>query len=415
MADVILSTSKEYADYLKAEMHTRLRTRNNFNDSTINFLGDIVSQVVNQNRNELSQIYSSSLLSRASGVDLEVLVYNLFGLTRRPASYGTSFKEEKNVMFYVDSSNASTFGDINNGEPILIPKGTLIGSSSAFDSYDNAVYSVITNTILPLGSSYQFVDVIAITPGSSSAVSQDTLLNHSFSNYFDNSLNSLKVRNRFPIINASNTETDEDLRNRAVHFVDSQRVGSLDNITASALTVPGILNPIIIPGYYGIGTTAVVCKGVDQESSIRLVSDVQKQLDTLSIPGGSFYAIPPVYIKLNLSLKLLTNIQTTNEEIESLKSLIKQEIFKFARENTSNIVNLNRLSNTLVRRVLSASRSSSTLSLNDNQSVFFQISISKNSFNQEPAVEEPIQSLQIFLKQEEVLSDGNIIIEVSTI
>lgn len=419
MADVILSTSKEYTDYLKAEMHARLRTKNAFNDSTINFLADIVGQTVDQNKRELSQIYSSSLLSRASGVELEVLVYNMFGLTRRPASYATSFKEEKNVMFYVNSQNAATFGDINDGQNILIPKGTLIGSSSSFDSLDNAVYSVIVNTILPANSSTKFIDVIAVTPGSSSLVSENTLINHNFSNYFDNSLNSLKVTNRFPVINGSDTETDIDLRNRAVHFVDSQRIGSLDSINSSALSIPGILNAVVIPGYYGIGTTAVVCKGVDQESSIRLVSDVQKTLDTLSLVGGNFYAIPPVYIKLNLKLRLNVSIDMTQQEIDSLKSLIKSEIFSFARNNNSQIVNLNSLSNNLVRKVLINSRSRANLKKNEDtelgETVFFEINISKNSLSTEPANLESISSLQLFLKQEEVLSSGDIEIEVNTI
>lgn len=418
MADVILSTSKEYTDYLKSEMHTRLRTRNNFNDTTINFLGDIVGQTVDQNKKELAQIYSSSLLSRASGVDLEVLVYNLFGLTRRPASYATSFKEEKNVMFYVNSQNSVTFGDINNGQDILIPKGTLIGSSSAFDSPDNAVYSVIVNTILPANSSTKFVDVIAVTPGSSSLVSETTLINHNFSNYFDNSLNPLKVTNRFPVINGSDTESDDDLRNRAVHFIDSQRIGSLDNITSSALSIPGILNAIVIPGYYGIGTTAVVCKGVDQESSIRLISDVQKTLDTLSLPGGNFYAIAPVYINLNLKLRLNVSESISTQEIDNLKNLIKSEIFSFARNNTSQFVNLNSLSNELARKISISSRARAALVKNNGtqfgDSVFFEINISKNSLSTEPANLESISNLQLFLKQEEVLSSGNIEIEVNT-
>jgi hypothetical protein len=419
MADVILSTSREYTDYIKAEMHARLKTKNSFNDSTINFLADIVGQTVDQNKRELSQIYSSSLLSRASGVELEVLVYNMFGLTRRPASYATSFKEEKNVMFYVNSQNAATFGDINDGQNILIPKGTLIGSSSSFDSLDNAVYSVLNDTVLPANSSTKFVDVIAVTPGSSSLVSENTLINHNFSNYFDNSLNSLKVTNRFPVINGSDTETDIDLRNRAVHFVDSQRIGSLDSINSSALSIPGILNAVVIPGYYGIGTTAVICKGVDQESSIRLVSDVQKILDTLNLVGGSFYAIPPVYIKLNLKLRLNVSIDMTQQEIDSLKSLIKSEIFSFARNNNSQIVNLNSLSNNLVRKVLINSRSRANLKKNEDtelgETVFFEINISKNSLSTEPANLESISSLQLFLKQEEVLSSGDIEIEVNTI
>lgn len=419
MADVILSTSKEYTDYLKSEMHARLKTKNSFNDSTINFLGDIIGQAVDQNKRELTQIYSSSLLSRASGVELEVLVYNLFGLSRRPASYATSFKEEKNVMFYVNGQNVATFGDINDGQDILIPKGTLIGSSSAFDSLDNAVYSVITNTILPANSSTKFLDVIAVTPGSSSLVSNNTLINHSFSNYFDNSLNSLRVTNRFPIINGSNAENDDDLRNRAVHFVDSQRIGSLDSITSSALSIPGVLNAIVISGYYGIGTTAVVCKGVDQESSIRLVNDVQKSLDTLSLPGGSFYAIPPVYINLNVKLRLNISTDTTSSETESLKTLIKSEIFSFARNNTSQIVNLNSLSNTLIRKISVSSRARANLVKNTSdglaESVFFEITISKNSLSSEPANLESVSSLQLLLKQEEVLSSGDIQIEVNTI
>lgn len=418
MADVILSTSKEYTDYLKAEMHARLRSKNSFNDSTINFLADIVGQTVDQNKRELSQIYSSSLLSRASGIELEVLVYNMFGFTRRPASYATSFKEEKNVMFYVNSQNAATFGDINDGQNILIPKGTLIGSSSSFDSLDNAVYSVLNDTVLPANSSTKFVDVIAVTPGTSSLVSETTLINHNFSNYFDNSLNSLKVTNRFPVINANDTESDEDFRNRAVHFIDSQRIGSLDSITSSALSIPGIVNAIVISGYYGIGTTAVVCKGVDQESSIRLVSDVQKTLDTLSLVGGNFYAIPPTYVNLNLNLRLSVSETLSLQEINNLKSLIKSEIFSFARNNVSQFVNLNNLSNELIRKISINSRARASLIRNNSDqfgdSVFFEINISKNSLSTEPANLESIYNLQLFLKQEEVLSSGDIQIEVIT-
>lgn len=126
MANVILSTRENYANYLKSQMHGRLQSQNSFNDSTINFLSDIISQAVSQNRSELTDIYNSNLLSRANGTNLETLAYNKFGLLRKPGTYNTSYKEEKNVLFYVKStSDNPTFGSINNGENIVIPKELL--------------------------------------------------------------------------------------------------------------------------------------------------------------------------------------------------------------------------------------------------------------------------------------------------
>lgn len=414
MANVILSTRENYANYLKSQMHGRLQSQNSFNDSTINFLSDIISQAVSQNRSELTDIYNSNLLSRANGTNLETLAYNKFGLLRKPGTYNTSYKEEKNVLFYVKStSDNPTFGSINNGENIVIPKGTLIGNSSAFDSTSNAVYMVFNDVILLSTSSIQYVDVIAMNSGISSAVSQNTLVHHNFNSYFDNQSNTLAITNRFPIINGSDPESDESLRSRCIHFVDSQRTGSLDSITASALNVPGILNVSIIPGYYGIGTTAVICKGADQESSIRLISDVQKSLDTINIPGGNFYAISPVYIKLNLSLLLSLPSNLPSNSIESLKSLIKSEIFNFCRNNTSSLVNLNTLSETLIRKIRSQNVEASLKINNDNQSVFFTSTITKaNVFPETNSNEEPLTSLIFSIKLDEVLDIGSINIDV---
>lgn len=417
MADVIFSTGSSYKDFLKSRMHQSLRTQNSFNDSTINFLGDIIGQTVEQNKAELREIYSSTLLSRANGSALDTLVYNMFGLTRRVAGYARSYSTEKNILFYIKSvdPNKATFGSINDGQDILLTKGTLLGVSSDFSSLSNAVYVVLEDTILGSGDSAKYVSAAAVNAGVSSLVSKDTLIHHNFNNYFDSDLNSLKVTNRMPIINGADPESDEDLRNRAKNFIDSQRVGSLESINSSALNIPGVLNTVIIPGYYGIGTTAVVCKGADQESSILLVNDVQRQLDSLVLPGANFIAIPPVYLSINCTLKIRVAQSFTSEQIETQKAFIKQEMYSFFRNNVSSIVNLNSLSRNLADRLAMNSNNNVIMLPNsNNSSVFYSLSLSKKLIGTSDTTEEALDSLFLLLKPEEVLDLGQVTIDQST-
>ncbi len=117
-------------------------------------MGDQLGVLDANKANDLAQ----ALLPYATGANLDFLC-QIYGVTRLPATDASSDASDNNFQFYVQSG---TFGAINNGQPIVVPSGTLIYTSDP----NGSVMATAGDTTLNPGDSVQSVSVQSQSTGS---------------------------------------------------------------------------------------------------------------------------------------------------------------------------------------------------------------------------------------------------------
>jgi uncharacterized phage protein gp47/JayE len=298
----IIATANEST--LKANLESRIKTRlgevSTTRDSTTNILSSSIGDELVSLRRELGLIYNDLQLSNASGVALDRIAFNMYGLNRKPATFAFSPTRERNVHFY---TTEGIFGYLNNGNSILIPAGTII-SNETTRSTNSIVYQLTEDLVLNAEDRIAYCDVQATNVGSSYNVDSDSLIYHNFTNYAGATNNSLKVTNTFPIVNGSETESDDSLRFRVTNYLQAQTNLNIDAVTLKALSLPGVLDVEVIPSYYGIGTTGVVLFGSGREASKNLTTLMERRLSELTIPGQQIIVSEGIRVYFDFDIRV---------------------------------------------------------------------------------------------------------------
>ena len=224
----------------------------------------------------------------------------MYGLNRKPATFAFSPTRERNVHFY---TTEGIFGYLNNGNSILIPAGTII-SNETTRSTNSIVYQLTEDLVLNAEDRIAYCDVQATNVGSSYNVDSDSLIYHNFTNYAGATNNSLKVTNTFPIVNGSETESDDSLRFRVTNYLQAQTNLNIDAVTLKALSLPGVLDVEVIPSYYGIGTTGVVLFGSGREASKNLTTLMERRLSELTIPGQQIIVSEGIRVYFDFDIRV---------------------------------------------------------------------------------------------------------------
>lgn len=386
-------------DSLKNSIQTNRTTP----DSVLNTLGNILGDSLNSFTADMNNFYNQSVLENATGENLDKLAFNLYGnsIRRVSARYAKSNAEEKNVEFTVEGNG--TFGTINNGNDIIITKGTRIAPSSNFDSQNNIIYQVIEDTILYKNDNYAFVSVIAMGVGSSYNIGKNSLTKHNFSNYAQYDLNTLLINNRFPILNGSNKETDQFFLSRIKNHISTLRANSFDNITFESYKIPGLLDVRIIDSYYGIGTTGIVVFGAGQDSTNELAKIVKQRLLETTRSGSKFYVVTPVYCYLDFELTIKVSPLMSDSNRNSLRNRVINYIqSKFTRIIGEAYVDLKFINSDLLRLLGSYQ---DVLDVNGSDNMLFQNVILKKSNSQLDEGEESVNVVNntFVIKKDEVL------------
>lgn len=399
----IQNFKSDLIDSLKNSIQTNRTTP----DSVLNTLGNILGDSLNSFTTDMNNFYNQSVLENASGENLDRLSYSLYGnsISRISSRYAKSLKEEKNVEFTVEGNG--TFGTINNGNDIIIPKGTRIAPNNLFDSLNNIIYQTLEDVILYKNDNYAFVSIIAMSPGKDFNVAQNSLIRHNFKNYAQFDLNKLLINNRFPILNGSNKEEDRFFLARIKNHISTLRMNSFDNITFESYKVPGLLDIRIIDSYYGIGTTGIVVFGAGQQSTEELARIVKQRLLETTRAGSKFYVITPIYcyIDFELTIKVSSNMSDSN------KNNLKNRILNYLQLKFSNIIGEAYVDLRFINSdLLSLLRSyPEVLDINGNNNMLFQNVIIRKSNSQLDEGEEILNIVnnQFIIKKDEVLSVSN--------
>jgi len=317
-------------------------------DSIARNLYEGISKELLRLNSETSSTFDALQLEYSSGEDLSSIARTR-GIERLMPVRSRAGVSEYNVYFYSETS----FGNINSGRDIIIPKGTRIFPSSANED-PTTLYETDKEYVLKSNTRIQYCAVSAVTIGKSQNVSANTLTNHDFVNYAQSSQKKLKVRNKFAITNGRDIETDESLRFRAFRHYSTLVKESDGSILLSGIEVPGIENIIAKPGYFGIGTIGVFCFGPEGIVNSNILQVVQNRLMSTLPPGVKIFVSPGVSVSLDLGITIWLYSDIGPRERVRIQQEVEREIRSFiAKHAKVKNVNLSLLKENIINKVKS--------------------------------------------------------------
>lgn len=346
MARIVnLNKESEVEPSISGEIKSRLGDIYGGQDSVVNILSEAVAKEIVALRRENEFIFNQNQLSNASRENLDRLAFEGYGINRRSPSKARVMASEKSLHFYVEEGN---FGDINSGQDIQLSAGTIISVDANSFSDSSIRYKLLYDYTLLAIDSFAYCSAEALNPGIYSNTASDTLVYHNFTNYSDALNDTLKVTNKYAIVNGDEEESDESLRFRATNYMQSYANMNSDMIRLQALKVPGIEEINIIPGYYGIGTTGVVVFGGGRENSINMIDLVRDRLREVGLLGRNITVSQGVKVYIDMVVRVYTVSGLSNFEKADLKNQIKSLIFsEFKKAEIVKSIDLTSLSRSI--------------------------------------------------------------------
>jgi uncharacterized phage protein gp47/JayE len=243
------------------------------------------------------------------------------GLRRFTMRHASASQAELNVAFYVESG---TFGDINSANPISIPVGALVLTDPNSNELNSAISFRVTPTTLAANESIAYVSVQAEVAGTGSNIGASVIRRHNVTGYTDVANNSLKVVNFYPILNGINDETDDSYRSRIYNHYNTLITSNELRLRLRSLEVPGILDTNVVPGYYGIGSTAVFALGPENQTNPMVLRTLQSRLNDWKPPGGNLMATAATEVLFDFNLKITSAGALTAAQIARIKTDINR-------------------------------------------------------------------------------------------
>jgi uncharacterized phage protein gp47/JayE len=174
-------------------------------------------------------------LDSARGTTLDRLVFDRYGLSRKPASQALG-----SVNFTTTTPAPAT---------MPIPRGTVVATS------DGRQFVTWADATFPMGSVGPIVvEVRSTLPGSDQQARANTIT--SIQSQITNQTDDLRVTNPLATAGADDEEEDDQLRARARLFFTTARRGTLKAIEAAALSVPGVRTANVFEGLDALGRPA---------------------------------------------------------------------------------------------------------------------------------------------------------------
>ncbi len=322
----IANTKKEVKERLQKRAGITHWSQDGVAASLVDSMAAEQRLIQNRSANALKAIQ----IATATGQALEALGANR-GISRLAPSKASSGAAERNFYFYSDT----TFGDLNGGADIVIPKGTLITPGDSLtpgrviELNQQIVYETAAEYTLPAGGSKVYCGVKAKTPGSLQNVGESVLITHNFVGYTASATNGLKCLNTYSIINGRNKEDDEKLRFRIANHYAALAGATEDALNLHGLTVPGVLETRVVPNYYGIGSAAVFVFGIDEESNLSMVNKVQTRINSVQTAGIKIIASPGVKVSFDFDLLFYVQEDLSSAQRSATRRAIVQVLNDF--------------------------------------------------------------------------------------
>lgn len=221
---------------------------------------------------------AQAFINGAEGKYLDFIANTMgvFRLGEEPARINSV---ERNVKFFVD---VGTFGDINGGNSISIPTGTII---STLVRSKGIKYRTPYDVVLPASASSAYIPAEAITSGTRSNVGKGQLRFHDYNGYTDSSNESLKITNDGEVVSGKSIESDTNLKFRTVNQILSSEMANEMAIRLAALSVPGVADITINPFAKGIGTFDILVHSISPSVPLTLVDAVRESISKVVAMG----------------------------------------------------------------------------------------------------------------------------------
>lgn len=390
----------------KQRFEKRVGITNWNKDSVARNLIEPVVFELNRINDETSASIDSMQIGLAKGSDLEA-IGSTYGVSRLGSRKAFVEKSDFNLRFYCNT----TFGSINGGNNIIVPKGTRIFRRSNVSGND-IVYRLTEDLLLPANTNYIYCSAECVSLGSNGNVGKHILNEHDFNNYLDSSSGSLKCLNTYPISNGRNTETDEELRFRIFKRYSGMTQINRDALELRFLEVPGIVSFRLVKNWFGLGSSAAFVFGGNKEVSRSTLSLAQNKIDQMLDGTSSIKVIGGIRVYLDLEITVWTRKEMNSLDKEKIQSEIYREITNhFASTQDERIVNLNEIVDKInqnVKDVASVSNRYSRSKMID--SAFIRKSYSNDNLTSSERVK--LVSRKYSLLENEFISLGELIINI---
>jgi uncharacterized phage protein gp47/JayE len=295
--------------------------------SKARMLVDILSEELGLQASQFDANVASGLLRNATGNILDY-IGEVFGLERLQEVKSSISNFEENFVLYCVGIN---FGQINNGQDIVIPAGKLNISNDESFSPGSIVYYNTEDILLRATENRVFFSAQALVTGSLANAGSNTLVHHSFIGYSDSLNRSLLVTNSHSISYGRDRESDDNYRYRIQKEKISSEAGNETAIRLGLLVVPGIADITRIPYTRGIGTCDWLVSSSSVIVSEELLSLAQGVINEKQAVGMSNLAKAPVLIGMEFLFSITYKGRLEDRQKESIKASI--------RSNISNYVN----------------------------------------------------------------------------
>lgn len=304
-------------------------------------LCDIVADKLGDLENRQFVNMGETLLPFATGTNLDV-IGEIFGVPRLQQQTSSVGAGDQNFKFYVRSG---TFGDINNGQNIVIPAGVRILTAAD----DGPVYLSDSVTLMA-DQSQAYFSARSLYSGSVSNAPSKVFNRHNFTTYAGSRFGSLLVTNDYGVVGGRNEEDDASYRYR-IHLKLISPSGATEaSLRFALLQLPGIQDVIFDRQ---AGTFLCYVYAITPVAAASLLSLAQDTIDqTVAFPlTGTALNPDLVGVSLAVTLSLAASASTTDKDTASSQAVAA------AQEHLNNL----RVGQTLVLNdIASAIRSSSS-------------------------------------------------------
>lgn len=246
----------------------------------------------------------------------------IFGMTRKTGENALVMPGALTVKVYV---NTGTFGDINEGQDIIIPEGTRI---YAIQNNEILNYYTVESYVLQAEDAFFYIGVRSELPGAVYNIPSGKLKYIDFAGYSGySSQESLKVINLFPMFNGKSAESDEDFRFRIINEFQRLQKGNEFAIKMAAFSVPGVADAFIIPNQKGLGTITLLIKSVTPSVTTDLLEAVEYEVNQVKSAGTKVFVTGPTELLVRFIIRLNFKPGVSSSAIINAQEAVKNALY----------------------------------------------------------------------------------------
>ncbi len=311
MADITI----EDADEILARAIQRLQDNSQLTRFTSGSKAQALLGVMASEVERLGEVVTAnlvlSLLNGASGVYLDFLG-DLVGIPRQAARPASALGASS--ILKVSGPGEETAGELNSGEPIVIPGGTLLTSQDG-----TFIYSTIGSVTWLATDEEVSISARSVRVGEDGNISAGTLNSISFTGYAAHPALKLTVTQQSAIENGVSADPDDLYRFRIQNAVLAAEQANATSVRLAALSIPAVADAVALPLFRGIGTADIIIDTILGEVTADTVDQVRSVIARTSALGMDLDVRAPKLI----GLELVFTVKFVNGASERIKAEAK--------------------------------------------------------------------------------------------